>query len=157
MDARGSMERPRIAVTSANAGSVWMDTVGVDVPDEKAEWAAEDVFWGAKVPRRRNIAEGLSFESLDVHCGLISSEIDAEVRLTFQVAENLCPANKSALSRRSHLEKVLYHWFSTGLNQNVNENLNVPVPRRKTDIWLMELALGSSNMAWVSSICCRFV
>ena len=41
--------------------------------------------------------------------------------------------------------------------EGVLDEGDAPVPRRKTQMWLMEPAAGSSNAAWVSSICWRLV
>lgn len=56
MEESGSIASPRMAVTSEESGPE-------DV-EEKAAWAEEEALDCVKVPRRRKIAEGLSFESL---------------------------------------------------------------------------------------------
>ena len=146
MVGRGSMAMPRIAVVSVVGAESGLKRAGREVCAEN-------------VPRSRKMAEGLSLESLNKGC---------------------CWAREQGTARREHVHAEKLEAFSWPVKVHrraiaigerhcageervgrvdVRENgmKDAPVPRRKTHKWLMVSAFGSSNIAWVSSICWRLV
>lgn len=144
----GSMAMPRMAFTP------WGETsaVGVLAP---LKTMRESLNWEEKLPRSRKMADGLSLESLCARGGLCQSSSRSRDGRTFRGAGNPFLAKRGVRLHRSHRERGLGTHGERGARCGQRENARVP--RRKTQMWLIVSALGSSKQACVSSNCCRFV
>lgn len=81
-----------------------------------------------------------------------------EMVLTCLIVGSPSLASRSVLLPRSHQGMVLSVRARQRRCDAYTTNRNhVPVPSRNTHTWLIDPAAGSSNIAWVSSICWRLV